>query len=89
MGRTLWQMNLRYGSPKYAAQQAHEPDTLIEDSIPACLGFAAFRFVGGDTAKPACSLCTVRWAAIPNSLHEMQQQEVACPAGIAPQSCSP
>ena len=46
-----------------AAQQAHEADPLIEVFIVACLGFTAFRVVGGITAKPACGLCAVRWAA--------------------------
>ena len=45
------------------AQQAHEADTLIEDSIVACLGFEAFRIMGGVTAEPACGLCAGRYAA--------------------------
>ena len=55
-------MKMKPKRVKVAAQQAHEANTLIEDSIVACFGFAAFRFMGGVTAKPACGLCAVRWA---------------------------
>ena len=47
------ELNDRYTATSIsAAQQLVAPDRLIEDSIVAGFGFAAFRVMGSDTAKP-------------------------------------
>jgi len=43
-----------------AAQQVAGADRLIENPLVACLGFAAFRVVGGVTAKPGGGSAPVR-----------------------------